>query len=173
MTFDLKASWAAFGAVAVAGLLGSAALAQPPQQTYKLNPNAPLNVGADKTTTDPVSCTTPMEGRVDITQDRTRLRANKVTAINTKTGGKCSAKVSRLEAQGNVFYVTPDRAIRADNAIYDLNGKQVTFTGNVVAVQGKDVSTADQMVFNTDTDAAVMSGHVRGVVYPEEKSAAK
>ena len=139
---------------------------------YKLNPNAPLAFSSDKGGFDPVSCTTPLNGRVDITQDRVRLRANVVTAFNTKEDGKCVQRISRVEAHGNVFYVTPNRTVRADNANYDVNASLVTFTGNVVAVQGKDVSTADEMVFNVDTDAAVLNGQVRGVIYPETREEA-
>ena len=140
--------------------------------TYKLDPNAPLAFTSDAGGFDPVACTTPLNGRVDITQDRVRLRANTVTAFNTKIDGKCYQKISRVEAHGNVFYVTPLRTVRADNAIYDPNSSLVTFTGNVVAVQDKNVSTADQMVFNVDTDAAVLTGQVHGVLYPETREEA-
>lgn len=116
---------------------------------------------------DPDSCTSPMRGRVELKQERTRLRANAITAYYERRGGGRCGNVNRLDARGEVFYVTPEQTVRADNAIYDAVAETATFTGNVVAVRGQDVSTGQRLVVNLATGGFTMSGGVRGVIYPE------
>ena len=164
MTFPGRTLPTALVVLALTGLVSSVGLAQTP---YKLNPGAPMKFESDKTQVDPNTCLQTLSGRADFTQDRVRLRADQVVATQAKERGRCGA-VTRLEARGNVFFVSPDRTVRADSAVYEDSGKQVTFTGKVVAVQGKNVSVADRIVYNTDTDATEMSGHVQTVYYPEQ-----
>lgn len=146
-------------AVAGAGLAQTA--------PYKMDPNAPMKFAADGQVLDPGTCVSTLSGRAEFDQDRTRLRANTVTMTSAKNGKACG-EIQRLEAKGEVFYVTPDRTVRADNAVYEQKSKIVTFTGNVITVQGKNVSVADRIVYDTDTTATQMSGHVQTVYYPEQ-----
>ncbi len=155
--------------IATAALLGAAAVvpAVAQQLPYKIDPNAPLDVKADGGGGyDPVACTTKLEERVELTQDKTRLRGRSVTAYHAKVRGECG-DIERIEARGDVFYVTPDQSIRADVAVYDMTKELATFTGNVVAMRGNDVTTSESLVVRLDSDAAELKGKVRGVIFPK------
>ena len=68
-----------------------------------------------------------------------------------------------------------DQRVRGDNGVYDAQTDTVTLTGDVVAVQGKNVLRGTRMVFNTQTGEGHMVGggnagaRPRGVFYPAKK----
>jgi lipopolysaccharide export system protein LptA len=82
-----------------------------------------------------------------------------------------------MEARGQVYFVTPERTVRADSAVYVFTTETITLTGGVIVVQGKSVVRGDRMVINTGTGQASMTssttgrnkpGRVRGVFYPND-----
>ena len=85
----------------------------------------------------------------------------------------------RVEAEGEVFYVTPKQTVRGDRATYDYASNTIVVTGNVIAIQGQDVARGDRMVVNTKTNDVRMESstkgagkknRVRAVVYPSTSS---
>lgn len=157
--------------VAAAGMLLSAgsALAQ-------LDPGAPIDITADAQDIIQSQCLSAWSGAVEALQGRTRLRADSVKIYTVKKGDDCGAN-DRMLANGQVYFVTPERTVRADDAVYAFASETITLTGNVIVVQGKSVVRGDRMVINTKTGQANMtskatgrnkSGRVRGVFYPNE-----
>jgi len=82
-----------------------------------------------------------------------------------------------MEADGQVYYVTPNEVVKGDHAIYTADDKTIIVTGDVVVAQGKNVSAGTKLVINTDTGVATMAsnvtgrgkaGRVRTVVYPNQ-----
>lgn len=158
-----------FAALVAVGTLLSAgsALAQ-------LDPRAPIDITADASEVIQSQCVTTWSGAVEALQGHTRLRAEAVKMYSAVKGGSCGAS-DRMEARGQVYFVTPERTVRADSAVYSFSGETVTLTGNVIVVQGKSVVRGDRLVINTQTGQANMSstvtgrgkpGRVRGVFYP-------
>lgn len=157
--------------VAAAGMLLSAgsALAQ-------LDPRAPIDITADAQDIIQSQCLSAWTGSVEALQGRTRLRADSVKMFSAKKGDSCGAS-ERMEARGQVYFVTPERTVRADSAVYTFGNGAIVLTGNVIVVQGKSVVRGDRMVINTETGEANLSsntkgrgksGRVRGVFYPNE-----
>lgn len=141
------------------------ALAQAPAWTF--NPNAPLDVSApEQAAFDQQTCRGELRGNVEINQDRVRLRARTMTTQATKRGSSCDG-ITRVEADGEVFYVTPSERVRADHAVYDLRADTVTFTGGVIVVRGENVTSSDRLVINLRTNDFTLGGGVRAVLYPE------
>jgi len=134
-----------------------------------LNADAPLDVSADEQGISRQACRLDFRGNVEVLQDRTRLRAQSVTTYQAKRGDACGG-TDRLEAQGDVFYVTPEQSIHARRADYDFNAETVTFTGEVIVVQGQNVIRGERLVIRTRTGEATMSSggatRVRGVFFP-------
>jgi lipopolysaccharide export system protein LptA len=97
------------------------------------------------------------------------LRAQELTAFQEKERSGCG-DFTRVEAKGQVFYVTPAETIRADAAVYEPTKDLATFTGNVVAVRGKDVTATDRLVVNISTGEAQADGRFRAVIYPKPKT---
>eukprot|EP01035_Chromulina_nebulosa_P054876 gene54876-75183_t len=119
-------------AVAVGVLFGAGgALAQ-------LDPRAPIDITADSSEVIQSLCQSTWSGAVEALQGRTRLRADSVRMYSQKKGDTCGAS-DRMEAAGQVYFVTPERTVRADAAVYSFGGESITLSGNVIVVQGRSV----------------------------------
>ena len=141
--------------------VGGAALAQ----TRSSVSNQPIGFGADDGEMTDTNLT--LRGRAEITQGQTRLRANAIQ------GAVSNGDLTRIEASGDVYYVTPNETIRGDRAVYTVANSTVVVTGDVILTQGQNVLTGASLSYNVDTGqariqggAASNGGRVRGVFYP-------
>ena len=166
-------------------LVGGSALAQTPGASGN-DSSAPVDISADEQEVINSQCKTIFRGSVEVLQDKARMRAATMTVYNRrKTPGKTSSPtgnndcgdVDRVEADGNVFYVTPEQTVRGDHAVYDYATDTIVVTGDVVAVQGQDVARGDRMTIKTKTNDVKMESkatgrgkpRVRAVLYPSDK----
>jgi lipopolysaccharide export system protein LptA len=138
----------------------------------------PLGINAEDFRYDPGACLAVWTGKVEATQDQMRLRADQLNVYSHKSGGKsCSGDFDRMEASGNVFYVTPELKARGDKAVYLVSNETVTITGRVVVSSDQGVTETNRLVLNVNTNEAHMGGdggqRVRAVIYPGKKSAEK
>lgn len=104
-----------------------------------------------------------LRGRAEVTQGTNRLRADAIRGYTT------NGQLTRVEATGNVYFVTPDQSMRGNNAVYTLNDGQVLVTGDVILTQGQNVLTGGRLVYNVRTETARIESagnRVRGVFYP-------
>jgi lipopolysaccharide export system protein LptA len=138
------------------------------------NSSAPIDVTADEAEVVNSQCLAIWRGAAEALQDRTRMRADTIKVYSAKKGSSCGS-TDRLEADGSVYYVTVDRAARADHAVYTAASDTITLTGNVIIVQDKNVAHGDKLVLNVKTGEADMSSNatgrnnpnrVRGVFFP-------
>jgi lipopolysaccharide export system protein LptA len=181
--------WMAPAAIAFslmgASLVASPAAAQTASGSAN-NSSAPVDISADEQEVITSQCKTIFRGAVEVLQDKARMRAAVMTVYNRrKTPGRASTApggnndcgdVDRVEADGNVFYVTPEQTVRGDHAVYDYATDTVVVTGDVVAVQGQDVARGDRMTIKTKTNDVKMESNatgrgktrVRAVLYPDQ-----
>jgi lipopolysaccharide export system protein LptA len=175
----------AFSLLSGPALVGGGALAQ--TSAGGNNSSAPVDISADEQEVINSQCKTIFRGAVEVLQDKARMRAATMTVYNRrKVAGKAAATpggnadcgdVDRVEADGNVFYVTPEQTVRGDHAVYDYATDTVVVTGDVVAVQGQDVARGDRMTIKTKTNDVKMESNatgrgktrVRAVLYPSDK----
>jgi lipopolysaccharide export system protein LptA len=152
---------------AALALAAAPAVAQLAQDT-----NAPVDITADELEVINTECVSIWRGNALTARFRTKAGG---TAGGT---GDCG-DLLRMEAQGQVYYATPQQRVRADNAVYEATGETLTMTGDVVAVQGQNVLRGTRMVINTRTGQGTMqgaatgrnkTGRVRGVFYPNQQS---
>ena len=151
------------------------------------NSKAPVDVTADNLETSNSTCQATWRGNAEALQESSRLRADVLRIFNKPTAGKIGGSSSgcgdlqRMEAEGSVYYVTPDRKVRANRAVYEADSTTITMTGDVVAVQGQNVMRGDRMVFNTQTGEGQVQGSAkgpgakdrpRGVFYPQASTTA-
>jgi lipopolysaccharide export system protein LptA len=108
-----------------------------------------------------------LRGRAEVVQGLNRLRANAID------GTIVSGDLTRVEASGDVYFVTPDQTIRGDRAVYTFATDEVVVSGDVILTQGENVLTGGRLVYNTRTESARMEGgsgstggRIRGVFYP-------
>ncbi len=110
------------------------------------NSSAPVDISADEQEVINSQCKTIFRGAVEVLQDKARMRAATMTVYNRrKVPGKASATpsgnadcgdVDRVEADGNVFYVTPEQTVRGDHAVYDYATDTIVVTGDVCGRPG-------------------------------------
>jgi lipopolysaccharide export system protein LptA len=181
----LRAMKSLVGIAAMAA--AAAALGGPAAAQVATNSKAPVDVTADNLETSNSGCTYTWTGNAEALQDKARLRADKLVIINdvgkakpgkatSSSAGNCG-DMERLEAHGNVYYVTTDgQRVRANDGVYLAGSTTITMTGDVVAVRGQSVLRGDKMIFNTDTGEGQVVGTAkgrgakerpRGVFYPK------
>lgn len=123
----------------------------------------PIMWGADEVSRTPT--TLSLRGRAELTQGDNRIRADRVE------GTISNGDLTRVEASGNVYFVTPEQTIRGDRATYTPANDTIILTGDVILTQGQNVMTGGRLTYNTRTEAAQMDGasggRVQGVFYPE------
>ena len=132
----------------------------------------PIGVTGDAVELDQNAGKVSYIGRAEVTQDSNRLRTDRLDAYYG-TGG-VEGGVNRIEAIGNVYFVTPEQTMRGDRAVFQVNNDTITVTGDVILTQGQNVLTGSRLTYNTQTGRARMEGaptsagnRVRGVFYPE------
>jgi lipopolysaccharide export system protein LptA len=75
--------------------------------------------------------------------------------------------IKQMVAEGHVFYVTQNETVKGDHGVYDAAPDTITMTGNVVAVQGKNVARGDKMVIDRKTGHTTMVSDVTGRNKPD------
>lgn len=156
----------------ILGLVAAAAVMALPiagdAQTPGNAADAPIAFGGDdlELTADGYA----LIGRAEITQGGNRLRASRV---NMTTGAN-GQDVVRVEAVGDVYFVTPTQTMRGDRAVYDLSTDELVVTGEVILAQGENVLRGGRLVYNVRTETGRMAGaptasgdRVQGVFYPQ------
>lgn len=165
-------------ALAIAAAL---TVASPTQAQLAGGSDAPVDITADELEVINSQCLAIWRGSAEALQDTSRLRADVLriryaAARPARAGAEPSCgDLDRMEAEGAVYYVTPQQRVRANAAVYDAASETITMTGNVVAAQGPNVLRGQRLVINVVTGQAVMEadargagtpGRVRGVFYP-------
>jgi len=182
---------AAAAGLMLAGSLGVAARAQ-----LAPSSNGPIDITADNGTLVNSTCEATWSGAAEALQGTSRLRADVIKAFLKKkppsAAGQSGAAqagpagagnpsdcgaTERIEADGNVFYVTPDQVAHGDHAVYSADADQIVMTGNVIVVQGKNVVRGDKMTIHVSTREVTIDsiaqgrgvpGRVRGVFYSNQ-----
>ncbi|MBP2159971.1 MULTISPECIES: lipopolysaccharide transport periplasmic protein LptA [Asticcacaulis] len=142
----------------------------------------PVQIGADSQRIEQQANAMYLDGRVEILQDKARLRTDHATITYAEPGGD----INRIEATGNIFYVTVDAQgqqtiMKGDNAVYTKADDTMVVTGNVILQQGQNVSTGNRLVSQvskgittfTANPGGQTKGRVRSVLYPNNNRPAQ
>lgn len=127
--------------------------------TINADPTEPVEISADSLSVDQDSGRAVFSGNVIVGQGELRLAATRIEVIYQADSGD----ISRLEASGGVTFVTATEEAEAASAVYDLDGRSLTLTGDVLLTQGSSAIAADRMDVDLDTGNATMQGRVRTV----------
>jgi lipopolysaccharide export system protein LptA len=166
--------------------------AQPARAQIAPEGKGPVAITADQLTGHNKDCEAIYSGNAEALQGTSRLRANVMNFFNKKMpnphpgagadSNPTCGDLERMEAHGNVYYVTPDRVVKGDDAIYTAENTTIVMTGaEVVATQGKNVVSGTRLTINTTTGEATMVNErtgrgekprVKSVIYPQEKAPA-
>ncbi len=147
----------------------------------------PIDITADQAEVIQSKCMAVWRGAAEAIQDGSRIRADSITvyskakpAHGDNNPGACGSGTDHIVANGNVYYVTPDRNARGDHAVYTAADDQIVMTGSVIVVQGDNVARGDKLIIDVATHQARMTsdvtgagkpGRVRGVYFPDQPAA--
>jgi lipopolysaccharide export system protein LptA len=126
------------------------------------------------------------KGRVEALQDDNRMRSDllnifykaspKAAGGAPKAGaapGTDFSQIDRMEAEGDVYFVTPTQVARGDKAVYSADNDTIVITGNVVLTQGENVGKGTRLVIDLGNNHATLEGGPTGrprvIVYPKQK----
>jgi lipopolysaccharide export system protein LptA len=168
-------------AAAATALILSGVLAGGPAFARQTDSSSPVDVSADNQESINSKCIIIFTGNVEILQNRSRLRAQKVTIFSakqpTRDNANACGNAQRMEAEGSVYLVSDTQQARGDRAVYTFDNNIAVLTGDVVVVKGKDVARGDKLTVNTKTNDAKLESNtpgkasqrrVRAVFYQED-----
>lgn len=149
--------------------------------------NGPIDITADQLEVIDAENRAVWKGNVEAIQGTNRMRSPLLNVIFAKSNGGGSktpgapgagwGAIQRMEAEGPVYYVTPQQNARGDHATYEADSNTIVMTGNVVLVQDKNVVQGDKLTIDTKTNHSVLVSNaqgrnnprrVRGVFYPNQ-----
>jgi lipopolysaccharide export system protein LptA len=124
------------------------------------DPNAPIEVSADRSDADQNTDTLIYSGNVVVRQGDVRLRANTVRIL--AAGGKRPNQVDRIYASGHVVVDAPSGTATGDNGVYDVRPRIITLTGRVVLTRNQDVMRGDKLIVDLISGVAKLGGEQQG-----------
>lgn len=154
-----------------AALSGSQLSAAPAPATGVLGGQGPIDfTGGPNSEVSNENCRVVLANPARVTQGLVRLTGQRIVLTGAKAGDECA--FNRVEATGNVYYVTSTQRLRADSAVYNERDASAVFTGDVVIARGQDVLTFPSATLNTTTGATTFPGGLRGVSQPATRGPA-
>jgi lipopolysaccharide export system protein LptA len=148
--------------------------------------NLPIDIVSDKAEQFQDKHMYVWTGAVEVVQGGARLVCDKLTAYTygPNEGPNAQAKppgppakgasapaggdqlstgsIKQLIAEGHVFYVTQNETVRGEHGVYDADPDTITMTGNVIAVQGKNVVRSNKMVMDRKIGQTTMVADATG-----------
>ena len=130
----------------------------------------PIHVSAETQQADFQAETITYEGNVRIEQGELVLRAGKVVAEAP------GSKLTRVTASGDVIVTSRDATARAPLGVYDIVGRTIRLTGDVILTQGGNTLKGTELLVDLKAGTAVLTakgsatGRVEGVLQPGETS---
>lgn len=138
----------------------------------------PVDISAENLEASDVEGVAIYTGDVNAVRGNVRLRADRLEAYYVRRGGG-SPELSRIVAEGDVYYITPSEIARGDRGTYDLVNEVIELMGSVVLTQGCNVSTGEFLHAELATGLARLeggetnSGRVRSVFFTDDAATAQ
>ena len=141
--------------------LASLALAQEPVSALKgHDPDAPIDVAADRIEVQDRSDRAIFAGNVHVRQASLTLDTERLTVAYTSAGG---VQIRRLDASGGVTVKSPSETARGNFGIYDLDRKLITLVGAVQLNRGGSQINGQRLTIDLNSGRAVVDGGPAGV----------
>jgi lipopolysaccharide export system protein LptA len=127
----------------------------------------PIDIRADRLETSKAENRAVYSGNVEAIQGRQRLRTPQLTIYTAEkepaadkrglaSAGGDVGKIKRMEAEGPAFFNDDTQNARGDHGTYVAADDTITLTGNVVLLQGTNVTLADKVVIDQTTHHATL-----------------
>lgn len=147
---------------------------QVPLSGFKTDPDAPIEVTADKLQVNQGDGTALFTGNVIAAQGKMRMSSATLHVTYAKATDGQKGKIKTLRASGGVTIVTsPTEAAQSKDALYTIDSGTVVMTGSVLLTQGQSVLSGQKLVVDLRSGMGTMEGRVRTTLQPEDQSKAK
>ncbi len=167
--------------VVVSAALGLASVAEALAQESDLlkhDTAQPIEITADALEVQQDEGVAVFTGAVNAIQGDLVLRAD-ILRVHYGPGGESNGgfpgAISRIDAQGSVFFSTPSETAEGDTGVYDVGGGTITLVGGVILTRGKNVLSGSRLELSLATgrsrlysDGVDGEGRVRGLFVPED-----
>ena len=131
---------------------------------FSSNPDASIEMAADKLTISQTDGSARFEGNVMIAQENIKIMAQLVVVSYLESGD-----INQLSASGGVTVVTQTESAEAKTADYDLGSQNLVLRGDVLLTQGQIAISSDTMTIDLTTGAAIIEGRVRTTLSSESE----
>lgn len=146
----------------VLGLLSVPALAQAEKTSALkgLDTGAPIDVDANRIEIRDLTNQAVFTGAVVIKQARLTLNAARVTVSYIREGD--NPQMQRLDARGAVRLVSPSETVTSQAAVYDVVGKIITMSGDVVLNRQGSKLNGQRLVLDLASGRTSFDGRTGG-----------
>jgi lipopolysaccharide export system protein LptA len=168
----------------LSGLLTSLMLALAPVGALAqsgIDGDQPIEISADQLEVQQEQQLAIFSGNVVAVQGGITMKSARMIVHYSNAGNQQSSAaakgISRIEADGGVFFTSATETARGSKAVYDVNAEQITMTGDVVLTREQNVLKGQQLVYNLKTGRSVLGagsagsgssggGRVKGLFVP-------
>ena len=147
-------------------LFFAAAFAAPAQAQFSFGGDEDILIDAVKATYKGQE--TILEGSVDVRQGTAQIFSDimhiyREKAAPTNEQSAALGVVTRIEAEGNFKYITPDSTVTGQRGVYERITGIITITGNVKVVQASgNVANTDKLIYDVKTETIRFTGNCLG-----------
>ena len=168
---------------AMVALVASFAHAQTP--VMAIDHDKPVEIVADSLEVLQANKQAVFTGNVIATQGNINMKASRMVvhyrdgaaANAANTSGAAGQGIYKIEAEGKVFFASPQETAQGDSAIYNVDTDTIDLLGNVLLTREKNVLKGTRLNYNLATGRSVLSGgaavpgnsgRVRGLFLPNQ-----
>jgi lipopolysaccharide export system protein LptA len=143
----------------------------------KLSGDGPVQIESDKLEVREKDNIAIFTGNVAVVQDKSLLRAGKLTVYYADDGGSATtgtAKIERLEASEKVYMKSENQVGTGDAATFNMKTQILVLTGKqVVLTEGENIATGCKLTVQMGAGKAQLDGCGRVSMVVSPKSAPK
>jgi lipopolysaccharide export system protein LptA len=136
----------------------------------QLDRSAPIEVVSDALEVLQTEQKAIFSGNVIATQGTINMRAERMVVFYREAGvseeGAAPAMgtgIYRIEAEGDVFFASPQETAKGTTAIYDVDNSTVDLLGDVLLTRGGNVLKGTRLNYNLATSRSVLTGGTQAV----------
>lgn len=155
-------------------------------QAPNLDADKPIEITADELEVRQNEQLAIFKGNVVAQQGSITMTAARMLVYYRSSGEqKASSEtpasgISKIEADGGVFFQSPTESARSSKAVYDVDNEQIRMMGGVTLTRDKSVVKGSNLVYSLKTGRSVLTagpatssqgaGRVKGLFVPKQES---
>lgn len=130
----------------------------------KVDTSKPIEINADSLEVRQQEQVAIFAGKVDVLQGDVRLRTEKLVVSYSGGGDGAGGDIRDLTASGGVTITTGNESAQGDSARYNVVGKTITLSGNVMLAQGENVIRGNELTIDLASGKSKIIGDDSGRV---------